>query len=843
MADLVRQCGGTLAEWTASNPIIPARLLVVEEDTNRFKIGARSGLVRYLDLPYAPKGDRGEKGDPGDTTSIVDLIGASSSSLTLETGVHTLVASINKQWATGMWVSLSSTADPTNFMVGVIRSYNNNTGALEVLVANSGMVSGVGTYFSWSIFSTYVSAANHANTHITEGLDFIGYATADTPGLLSPADFSKLFNLDITGAFIGDTEPANMPSGSVWFCTADIINTVPVIAAIYPQYALLNTAFTVNVFLSDDYDVNLVSLAITASSNTAIVPINSMTIRGSGATRFIDVSARDTAGSSTITITATDHVGATASTTFPVTVVAEAKTFTASSGGHGTINPNGTILVPQTGNITFTQTPDSGYALSSFTVDGTPVTDVDEYIFNNVSADHTIVANFDLGYTIVATAIGNGTITPDGNVGAVANSSKTFNFAGNAGYEPYQKFIDGGAAQDASSGAHTFTGVTTNHTISVNFQAIMYDLTWSGLTNGTIEGQASGSTTAAYNASKGFLVTPNADYEMTAIIVGGTTVDSTVRTSGYTYTIPAVTSDLVLSATFRIQAPVAATNLSAGITDSTHIGLSWTAGARATTYTVYHSTTSGTAAWLIANGTAITGVSGTTYSHVVADSSVTYYYTVVSVNSTASASGSNVSDNSNAAPSVTSFSAALPTVTSASAVKMVTDGSSSGSLIWEYTLPSDTTGTFECDFYDSGESNYMVQFAVYGEVGRSTYASIDMTTSSSTTQYRISTNTTGSIYYGSRSTGWHHVTVNATGNNSAQVFIDGILCYQGSIAASGIGTAGGRVIRLRVNTLLSSASAKTGYFANVKYNTTDVSVATQGTWTSITALGTTTWGV
>jgi hypothetical protein len=50
MAVQIQLRGGTLAEWTSANPIIAIREMVLETDTDQFKIG--NGVDNYLDLPY-----------------------------------------------------------------------------------------------------------------------------------------------------------------------------------------------------------------------------------------------------------------------------------------------------------------------------------------------------------------------------------------------------------------------------------------------------------------------------------------------------------------------------------------------------------------------------------------------------------------------------------------------------------------------------------------------------------------------------------------------------------------------------------------------------------------------
>ncbi|MGA3008588.1 MAG: Ig-like domain-containing protein [Opitutaceae bacterium] len=69
-------------------------------------------------------------------------------------------------------------------------------------------------------------------------------------------------------------------------------------------------------------------------------------------------------------------------------------TLTASAGANGSISPSGNVTVPQGGSQLFTITPNSGFAVSSVTVDGTSQGAVSSYTFTNVQASHTISAAF-----------------------------------------------------------------------------------------------------------------------------------------------------------------------------------------------------------------------------------------------------------------------------------------------------------------------------------------------------------------------------------------------------------------------------------------------------------------
>src|SRR5207253_5102996 len=74
-------------------------------------------------------------------------------------------------------------------------------------------------------------------------------------------------------------------------------------------------------------------------------------------------------------------------------------TITASAGANGAITPSGSVTVNQAANQSFTITPNSGYVVSSVTVDGASAGAVTSYTFTNVQANHTISASFALSAT------------------------------------------------------------------------------------------------------------------------------------------------------------------------------------------------------------------------------------------------------------------------------------------------------------------------------------------------------------------------------------------------------------------------------------------------------------
>ena len=69
-------------------------------------------------------------------------------------------------------------------------------------------------------------------------------------------------------------------------------------------------------------------------------------------------------------------------------------TITSTTGANGSISPSGTVKVASGGSQTFTITPAMGYEIDTLKVDGSAVSSVTSYTFNNVDKAHTIEATF-----------------------------------------------------------------------------------------------------------------------------------------------------------------------------------------------------------------------------------------------------------------------------------------------------------------------------------------------------------------------------------------------------------------------------------------------------------------
>ena len=143
---------------------------------------------------------------------------------------------------------------------------------------------------------------------------------------------------------------------------------------------------------------------------------------------------------------------------------------TASAGANGTITPSGTVLVTGGSNGSFTITPNNNYYTVSVTIDGAVVaTNLGSYtyVFNNVSANHTISATFAIcTYQITTSAGTGGSISPSSPY-VTYGSSQTFTITPNAGYTISDVTVDGVSQGVITSG--TFDSVNATHTIAATF--------------------------------------------------------------------------------------------------------------------------------------------------------------------------------------------------------------------------------------------------------------------------------------------------------------------------------------------------------------------------------------
>jgi uncharacterized repeat protein (TIGR01451 family)/uncharacterized repeat protein (TIGR02543 family) len=105
-------------------------------------------------------------------------------------------------------------------------------------------------------------------------------------------------------------------------------------------------------------------------------------------------------------------VGLNAARNLTATFTLKSYGITPTAGTYGTILPNTPQTVNYGDTITFTVTPTTGYHIVDVTVDGISQGTIGRYTFNNVTASHTIRADFAINtYTLNITQVGQGQVT------------------------------------------------------------------------------------------------------------------------------------------------------------------------------------------------------------------------------------------------------------------------------------------------------------------------------------------------------------------------------------------------------------------------------------------------
>lgn len=251
-------------------------------------------------------------------------------------------------------------------------------------------------------------------------------------------------------------------------------------------------------------------------------------------------------------------------------------TISSGNGYGGTITPEGIISVLDGESQSFTIAPvNECFVIGQVIVDLVDVTDEviannGVYTFENVTADHTIVANFDaITLTITATAGEGGTITHNSDYENIpCGSNETYTIVANEGYRIASVIVDGEfnvtSEVIANNGVYRFTNVIANHTIAAAFEEIpatSYIITASAGENGTIT--PAGEVAVPEGGDKAFTIAANSGYKVASVIVDAETENEVNVTEqldengGYTFTN--VTADHTIVATFEVDpdAPVA----------------------------------------------------------------------------------------------------------------------------------------------------------------------------------------------------------------------------------------------------------------------------------------------
>lgn len=136
-------------------------------------------------------------------------------------------------------------------------------------------------------------------------------------------------------------------------------------------------------------------------------------------------------------------------------------------GGNGNISPS-SQLINHGSSVTINIFPNVGYIIASISVNGNSVPISNPLIIENVTSSYNVVVTFTIKtYSISASAVGNGSISPSGVLEINHGDSIRFTMSPATGYRIDSVFING--AYHGARSIYTFRNVTANQSISVSF--------------------------------------------------------------------------------------------------------------------------------------------------------------------------------------------------------------------------------------------------------------------------------------------------------------------------------------------------------------------------------------
>jgi hypothetical protein len=154
-------------------------------------------------------------------------------------------------------------------------------------------------------------------------------------------------------------------------------------------------------------------------------------------------------------------------------------TIQAEADAHCSISPSGAVTVECGSNKTFTITSDESHEIKDVIADGKSLGAVAEYVFSNISADHSIHATTeDVRSIQIIISGGHGTISPSGdssgNVTVVYGQDQLFSIMPENCYKIQDVRVDGQSVLsevglNGDTGSYTLKNVTDNHTIIAIF--------------------------------------------------------------------------------------------------------------------------------------------------------------------------------------------------------------------------------------------------------------------------------------------------------------------------------------------------------------------------------------
>ncbi|MHC4425786.1 MAG: InlB B-repeat-containing protein, partial [Planctomycetota bacterium] len=205
-------------------------------------------------------------------------------------------------------------------------------------------------------------------------------------------------------------------------------------------------------------------------------------------------------------------------------------TVTATAGIGGSVTPT-SASVTHGENVTFTATPEPGWQVAEWSVDGGMVAGaVLSYTLTDIMAPHTVQVTFtQIDYPITTAVSGGGSVVP---AGATVHYGEQVAFTATPepGWQVAEWSVDGDMVAGAVLG-YTLTNIMAPHTVQVTFTQIDYPIT------ATVSGGGSvvpASASVHYGEQVAFTATPEPGWQVAEWSVDGGMVAGAVL--GYTLT-------------------------------------------------------------------------------------------------------------------------------------------------------------------------------------------------------------------------------------------------------------------------------------------------------------------
>ena len=211
-----------------------------------------------------------------------------------------------------------------------------------------------------------------------------------------------------------------------------------------------------------------------------------------------------------------------------IVVIFSIKTYQVSISATGaTVNGNATITVNHGESATFNVTPTSGYELHSLTINGNE--NLSAYaggvvtISGVTEATNVVIVFVDpyvppTEYTVSITATG-ATVNGSNSISVVEGNSAVFNITPNANYEIKSLTVNGISNISAySNGTVTIANVTENTNVVIEFAIKTYEVTIQS-TGASVS--SSSLLNVDHGANATFNVVPNANYELSSLLING----------------------------------------------------------------------------------------------------------------------------------------------------------------------------------------------------------------------------------------------------------------------------------------------------------------------------------